>query len=61
MKKPENTIGKNAEVNTKKGDDKKPGEEKKDQKLTMDDLKGKKVDADPTKKADQPMERKHTK
>jgi hypothetical protein len=39
------------------GVDKAPGEEKgKAEKVTKDDLKGKKVDADPTRDADKPLE-----
>jgi len=39
------------------GVDKAPGEEKnKGEKVTTRDLKGKKVDADPTKKEDQPVD-----
>ena len=41
------------------GNDKSPGEEKgKKEKLTMDDLKGKKVDGDPSLEEDQPMQQK---
>jgi len=39
------------------GVDKAPGEEEgKGEKVTSTDLKGKKVDADPSKKADQPVD-----
>ena len=38
------------------GVDKAPGEETgKKEKVTLNDLKGKKVDADPSKKSDQPL------
>jgi hypothetical protein len=41
------------------GVDKSPGEEKeKKEKVTMTDLKGKKVDADPEKESDQPIKQK---
>jgi hypothetical protein len=41
------------------GVDKAPGEEKgKKEKVTMTDLKGKKVDADPEKESDQPVKQK---
>lgn len=37
------------------GNDKAPGEEKgQGEKVTLEDLKGKKVDADPSKESDQP-------
>ena len=36
-------------------------EKEKGQKFTMDDLKGKKVDGDPEKESDQPLDRKYTK
>jgi hypothetical protein len=50
----------NYERNTNwQGVDKAPGDEKeKKDKLTMTDLKGKKVDADPEKESDQPVKQK---
>jgi hypothetical protein len=47
---------------SRQGVDKMPSEEKeKKEKVTPDDLKGKKVDGDPTKEEDQPLSRKYSK
>ena len=56
MEKDENKRDPGQDLNKQlEGNDKAPGEEKgKGEKVTMEDLKGKKVDGDPSKESDKP-------